>query len=497
MSKRFWGSTLPVCLLFAAACGSVQTDVADGGGDDDGIDGPVAQIDAAIDGPSIDAPNIDGSSIDAPNIDGPSIDAPPPIDAGIDAPVTHQLDVRVDGSGTGSVTGGVINCPGTCSATYNQGTNVTLSWTATGGSTFAGWGNACSGMATTCTVSMTQARTVNATFNAPIAPNLMFVTSTTHTGNLGGLTGADAICQARAQAAGHAGTYRAWLSTPAVNANTRLGSASGWIRVDGKPFANTLADLGNGKIFYPPILDESGNNVGQAGAWTNTTIGGVVHPSSGGDCTGFTSSLATLSTGGGYTTASSYMFQNYVYYNCGQTARLYCFGIDRAATVSAPPVANARKAFERLWTPGGGIASADAACQSDATAAGLSGSYKALLATNGATALSRFNLNLGPWVRVDNAVILPTASAWASATNLDTGANVSANGQTSFGNYMHWGGAVNMTNAGTAASTCNNWTDTTMTAMRGTTGTVSLAMLWGSSTYQCNFSSATVTCLQE
>jgi hypothetical protein len=326
----------------------------------------------------------------------------------------------------------------------------------------------------------------------------MFVTSTTHTGNLGGLAGADAICQARAQAGGRAGTYKAWLSTSTVNANTRFGSASGWVRVDGKPFANTLADLGNGKIFYPPNLDEFGANVGQQQVMTNTTLGGVVHPNSGGDCLGFTSSAAaTPGTGGGWTNASSYMFQNNVYPSCSTGGRIYCFGVDRTATVSAPPVANSRKAFQRLWTPGGGIASADAACQSDATAAGLSGTYRALLATTGASALSRFNLSGAPWVRVDNAVVLPTAQAWSTATTFDTGPNLTANGQTNWGNYMHWGGAADMNTAGTAASTCNNWTDTAMTAMKGGTGTTNVAQLFTTYTYQCNFTSATITCLEQ
>jgi hypothetical protein len=100
-------------------------------------------------------------------------------------------------------------------------------------------------------------------------------------------------------------------------------------------------------------------------------------------------------------------------------------------------------------------------------------------------------------VRVDNAVILPTAQAWATATNLDTGANVSADGATSYGNYIHWGGAASMTTAGTAASTCNNWTDTSMMAMRGTSGTSWLSQLWTTTTYQCNFGSGTITCLQQ
>lgn len=38
-------------------------------------------------------------------------------------------------------------------------------------------------------------------------PTTVFVTSTSHTGNLGGLAGADAICQARANEAGLKGNF--------------------------------------------------------------------------------------------------------------------------------------------------------------------------------------------------------------------------------------------------------------------------------------------------
>src|SRR5262249_42934796 len=43
-------------------------------------------------------------------------------------------------------------------------------------------------------------------------PKRVFVTSTTHDGNLGGLDGADAICASLAANAGLSGTYKAWLS---------------------------------------------------------------------------------------------------------------------------------------------------------------------------------------------------------------------------------------------------------------------------------------------
>jgi hypothetical protein len=83
---------------------------------------------------------------------------------------TNQtLTVNKAGTGTGTVTSSPagISCGTGCStqsASFANGTNVTLSAAPAGGSTFAGWSGACTGTGA-CTVSMTQARTVTATFN--------------------------------------------------------------------------------------------------------------------------------------------------------------------------------------------------------------------------------------------------------------------------------------------------------------------------------------------
>jgi hypothetical protein len=83
--------------------------------------------------------------------------------------VTHTLTVTKAGSGTGGVTSSPsgINCGGTCSATFNSPTSVTLTATPTGGSTFTGWSGDCSGTGT-CTVTMSADHSVTATFTAPI-----------------------------------------------------------------------------------------------------------------------------------------------------------------------------------------------------------------------------------------------------------------------------------------------------------------------------------------
>jgi hypothetical protein len=80
------------------------------------------------------------------------------------------LSVSVGGSGTGSITGPGINCPGDCSETYSSGANVTLSASTRNGSSFGGWSGDCSGGGATCQVAMTSGRSVGASFVAAPTP---------------------------------------------------------------------------------------------------------------------------------------------------------------------------------------------------------------------------------------------------------------------------------------------------------------------------------------
>ncbi len=76
------------------------------------------------------------------------------------------LSVSKDGTGAGSITSSPagIDCGSTCSAEYEEGAEVTLSPSATSGSSFAGWSGACTGTGT-CKVTVDAAKAVTATFN--------------------------------------------------------------------------------------------------------------------------------------------------------------------------------------------------------------------------------------------------------------------------------------------------------------------------------------------
>ena len=82
---------------------------------------------------------------------------------------TFTLSVNRAGTGTGSVSSNPpgINCGADCSEPYGSGTSVTLTATASGGSTFAGWSGCNTVSGATCTVTMTAAKTVTASFDPP------------------------------------------------------------------------------------------------------------------------------------------------------------------------------------------------------------------------------------------------------------------------------------------------------------------------------------------
>jgi hypothetical protein len=76
------------------------------------------------------------------------------------------LTVSFAGTGSGTVSGQGLRCPNTCSESYPEGDQVTLSATPTAGSEFAGWsGGGCTGTGT-CTITMDSDQNVTATFTA-------------------------------------------------------------------------------------------------------------------------------------------------------------------------------------------------------------------------------------------------------------------------------------------------------------------------------------------
>ncbi len=87
----------------------------------------------------------------------------------------YLVSVSPTGTGHGSVSSadGYIHCGTTCSYNYYDGTPVTLTATPAAGSVFAGWSGCDLSFGPSCTLSVTDTRSVTAIFNIPVA--LQFV----------------------------------------------------------------------------------------------------------------------------------------------------------------------------------------------------------------------------------------------------------------------------------------------------------------------------------
>ncbi len=168
-----------------------------------------------------------------------------------------------------------------------------------------------------------------------VVPNLMFTTSGTYTGNLGGLAGADATCQALASGAGLEGHYLAYLGATGTNAPSRFAGASGWTRVDGSPMINQIGEFGTVALAYPPSLDEAGNDLtssAEVRVWTATNADTTYY---GQNCNAGPSDWSTTMTQtlAGTLSATNSNVLNIGTASCAAALHLYCFGIDRAATL--------------------------------------------------------------------------------------------------------------------------------------------------------------------
>ncbi len=114
----------------------------------------------------------------------------------------------------------------------------------------------------------------NSTSPSSSGPRFFVTSSTSVTGNLGGLAGADARCQSLASAVGLGGrTWRAYLSAERdangnrVDARSRIGEGP-WNNVNGVAVAANLAELHSRKGDYKVFIDERGQPIN--GQWPGT-----------------------------------------------------------------------------------------------------------------------------------------------------------------------------------------------------------------------------------
>jgi hypothetical protein len=163
----------------------------------------------------------------------------------------------------------------------------------------------------------------------------VFVTSTTYNGNLGGLTGADAKCQARADAAALGGTWKAILSDGTTDARDRMGygwdylnTTNGRIVVSvGDLWRCTYDNLGAAICLNSPInMDESGNIVSYpTRVWTGSLSDGTRITQYSASCSGWTSgSSGSGGTGDISLRDTTWATISPPMVGCANLHRLYC-----------------------------------------------------------------------------------------------------------------------------------------------------------------------------
>lgn len=335
---------------------------------------------------------------------------------------TNAAGTSYTGSTVADVLVGVNEC-GTAAAECNA--NATC--TDTPNSYVCTCNNGYTGDGDTCSVAMSNTCDPNATAvgmgcickagyigdgNTCTKLHYAFTTSTTGSGNLltgwgvtaaNGLAAADAVCAARATAAGLTGTYRAWMSDSQNDAYCRIHNLSGkkanncglgalpvaagpWVRTgDYKAFAPAIDKLlaPNHQVFYAADYNESGVQISSTTdrVWTGTDDNGVY---STGGCSDWTSSSSGLSgtagevLGGG----TSWTKSGTADLTCSNFAHLRCMEVQTGPALPPRHPTSVKRAFITSvagtgqfssWPDSNGVSgstAADAICQSRARYAG-------------------------------------------------------------------------------------------------------------------------------
>ncbi|HEY1818182.1 MAG TPA: hypothetical protein VGG74_37825 [Kofleriaceae bacterium] len=297
----------------------------------------------------------------------------------------------------------------------------------------------------------------------PILTNFAFVTSQTiPISSITSFEVADDFCTASAAAAHLPGHYVAWLSSTTTSAVSRLGSARGWVRPDGKPFADRASDLAIGRMFYPLRLDENGDDLVSVTALSAPVATGTNPDGTAGlNCSDFTDSGGMIDVG--FVDATTAVWTAYTSSPCTSELRLYCLGSDANGAIT--PADTGKTAFlsSEQFTPSSGLASADQICSSEASAHGTPGTFAALLATDGSSAIARFGPTAGSrWVRPDHVAITDGLTELAAPCNVTLDLTYG-------GDTVTWTGGGGINGIGSVGTTCNNWSDSSKEGVAGGT----------------------------
>jgi hypothetical protein len=166
----------------------------------------------------------------------------------------------------------------------------------------------------------------------PSPVGIVFISSQSYNGNLGGLSGADLKCQALASAAGLNGAFKAWLSAGVETPISRFTHIpQGYKQVNDVFIAHSFDSLVSGTLLNPLSADEHGIAVDTGTTvWTDVNADGTASdptacPTCSPNCQGWTDSTVGDWGQGGAVGYTNLAWTRAGASACYSQARLYCF----------------------------------------------------------------------------------------------------------------------------------------------------------------------------
>jgi len=375
----------------------------------------------------------------------------------------HRLTLVRQGDGRGAVTStpAGIDCGATCTGLFAG--EVTLHARTSNGSDsfFSGWTGPCEGPGRDCRVKLDGSISASARFSA-MTSNLVFVTSKRLPGTLGSAAAYDEACNQIASAAGindAAGrAYVALVSGPSSLARTRLGGANGWVRLDGKPFADALDSLFGPRreVFHSISFFETGEDPGEVAIMSGTAADGTSSLET--SCGDWKNPQASSAHGSGSKGGPNLWTDGWLA-PC-ELNHVICMGKARSGSVTIQ-----RRPGRLVWLSAAyvpGSTSPDAHCSAHRPP-GVS--RAAALVSTSHTRASQLLTADATYVRPDGVVV--GTGAAIGAGKLESGiwqeADGTYAGRAGYPEFFNvWTGSPRTPDTpGTADSTCGNWTVST------------------------------------
>ena len=405
-----------------------------------------------------------------------------------------QFRLTINRTGAGVVSAPNLDCGARCSALFDAGTIINLQARTDNGTSsfFSGWSDPrCIGPNRACNVTLTESTSISATFRA-LTTNIAFGSSDLVEADLGGALGYDRHCNSLASTAGinnAAGdAFVALVSDSTSSVSNRLGSARGWVRLDGRPYFDTLGDLTRTPfesrvMYFPMRFDEFGRDLYTSRDAVLTGIE-TTGESSTENCNNWTSVSVDLSMRVGNFDGGPLLWTG-GQYPCSIPSRIICLGKTQAATLSVTVTTG-----RRIWVTDTpylpGSMTPEAKCQLERPSGVAQARPVVATSTRAANAVLTSTTN---YVRPDGQLVGTGAQlaaldpqTWPWLTNTGRAIDVAL-----------WTGSATMTQAGTRETTCNDWTSTVGTAPNGLTE--SYFFFWTFFPSECSVDYAHLLCV--